>query len=116
MEVTGKIKLFVEFKDGKEGRKFPVITTSIGTQKQDKTYSNITLEVKFNKTNFPEENLHKLDVNKVYDLEIKNGWLAVREWTQNENIKKALYVYVKEGTLTGAKPRKPRPQNGELPF
>ena len=118
MDITGKIKLFVEQKTAKDGRVFPVVSTSVGTQKQDKTYSNMTLEVKFDKNNFPEEKLVKLDPTKVYDMNVTEGWLGVREYhdKKTDTDRKVLYVHVKQGELTGSKDRKPRdPANG-LPF
>lgn len=121
MLVSGKIYIFPEeirkLGDGSEMRN---INTSISTKQEDGSYINMTLEVKFNKEKIPMSKLLKLDVNKCYELEILDGWLSVRKYTnQNGDERRVLYIFCNDGKLTGSKEIQKKPKEekpSDLPF
>ena len=113
MKIEGKFKLFIDQKEGG----FRTYSTSISHKNENETYINTRLEIRFNKTNFPAENMAKLDPKKVYDLEVKDGYLDTRVWTNKDNVNvHVIFMQVQEATLTGSKEIKKELKNSDLPF
>ena len=116
MKVSEKVLLFVEDKKGKEGEVFKTFSTTISTKKGE-GYINKSLEVRFNTDNIPQSSLNKLTTSKCYTLEVENGWLGVREYTnQNNEVKKVLYLFIDKATIKDSKPVNKNSQNNDLPF
>lgn len=118
MTITGLVKLFVETKQGKENTTFQSFSTSVSTKIKDtEDYINKSLEVRFSTENFKASDLRKLKDEKVYDLEVEEGWLSVRSYKNADDVEvKVLYLFVNKGTLKGAKDKKQPKVDKDLPF
>ena len=106
----------MEEKKGKEGEVFKTFSTTISTKRNDE-YVNKSLEVRFNTDNITQSSLNKLSSSKCYTLEVENGWLGVREYTNKDNeVKKVLYLFIDKATIKDSKPVNKNSQNNDLPF
>ena len=116
MKVSEKLLVFVQDKKAKENRTFKTFSTNVSS-KNDEEYINKSIEVRFNTENIPQEALNKMDSSKCYELEVEDGWLGVRKYTNEAGEeRKVLYVYVDKASVKSAKPIKKAPENNDLPF
>lgn len=118
MNITGKTKLFIKPVKGADGNIAFAYQTSVGRKSEDGNYVNISLDVYFAKENFPKEKLAKLDSKYAYDLEIEDGFLSVRTWEKDGEIRRAPCVQVLKAKITGKKeisPKETKPAE-DLPF
>lgn len=83
MNITGKINIFVEKMQGKEGT-WNKFTGTISHKNEDGTYINASIRVEFNKSNFPAHTLENLDENKTYQIEVLEGWLDCKAYMTKE--------------------------------
>ena len=100
MDVTGKIKLFVATKQSK-GNTFKTFRASISSKKEDGHYESISLDVNFDKNNFPAEKLNKMKDSFAYTLVVESGWLGVRSYEKDGKRIPVLYIFVNTGHLEG---------------
>lgn len=116
MDVRGKVTLFVkEIKVGEEVKR--VFSGSLSTKKEDGTYCHRSMDINFDKNAYPVEKLNQLELNKAYQLEIKEGWIGVREFSQKGETKTTFYIYVKNGELLSSKEIAPKAsKDSDLPF
>lgn len=105
MKVCEKINLFVEDKKKKNGEIVRVFKTNISTKKENSDeYIRLYKDVVFSSKTFPAALLNKLDPAKVYEMNITDGWLNVREYVdRNGNRHVVDYIFVNGAKLTGAK-------------
>lgn len=116
MEISGKINLFVATRE-KEGNKFKTFRASVSTKKEDGSYETASVDVNFDKEQFPAEKLNKLDDKFVYTLIVEEGWIGVRSYQKDDKRIPVLYFYVKKGKLDGKKELAPKnAQDSDLPF
>lgn len=113
MKISGKIFLFVEDKTGRENSQFKTFSTSISTPKEDGSFINKSLEVRFNEKNITRDKLNMLSASKVYTLEVEDAWLSVREYTKDEVTKRVIYLFIDKATIKDSKAKK---NSNELPF
>ena len=117
MKVSERLVLFVQDKKGKENRPFKIFSTTISSKREDGSYINKTMEVRFNTENIPQEKLNKLSQDKCYTLEVEEGWLGVREYkTENEDMRKVFYIFVDKASVKDSKPIQKTQENSDLPF
>ena len=76
------------------------------------------MDVRFNKTKFPQESLDKLEDSKAYKLNILDGFLSVRTYVDKQGQeKRVVYIQVEDGKLEGSKDKKPvEKKSNDLPF
>ena len=115
MQISGKIILFVEEKKGKENTLFKTFSTTISNKKEDGSYINKSLEVRFNEEKITRQQLNQLSPKKFYVLEVADGWLSVRSYVKDEETRTILYLYIDEATIKEAKDIK-NPKGNDLPF
>ena len=117
MQISGKLNLFVQDKKGKENKPFKTFSTTISSQDLEGKYLNKTLEVRFNVENIPQEKLNKLTSNKMWILEIEEGWLGVRSYKNgNDEDVKVMYVYINKASVKDSKDIQVKEENNDLPF
>ena len=116
MNITGKVKLYVERKELSDGRDFLTFTCAIISKVKDTDkYISRNIDLVFSAENFPSEKLRELKEDRVYDLELVEAWLKVRAYNDKEGKEKtALYLFVNKATLTGSK--KIKQDDDDLPF
>lgn len=102
MNINGKITLFVKEVKGKDGKSFKTYSGSIGSKQEDESYVNASIEIKFDKENFPFEKLDKLNPTKAYTLNIEEGWLGARAYQSDGKDRRVIYIFVKKATIEGA--------------
>lgn len=121
MDLKGKIKVFPELKTEKnaEGKdeSFIVFRGTISSKKEgSEDYLNKSVSVRFAGNNFPRERMNKANPEKCYDLEIEEGFLAVRELKNN---KRELEIVVLKGKMSNPQDFKrpaPTATADDLPF
>lgn len=86
MQVSGETIIFRNEHDGKDG-KWYTYSTGVSSKRQDGSYINDYLDVRFRKGVVVD---HKAKIN------IKNGFLTVREFTVNGETKKKIELMVLE--------------------
>ena len=92
MQVSGETIIFRNEHDGKDG-KWYTYATGVSSKRQDGTYANAYLDVRFRKGVVVE---HKAKID------IKNAFLTVREFVAGDDIKKKIELMVLEfDTLNG---------------
>ena len=116
MNITGKFYIFVEDKKGQENSLFKTFSTTISTKKEDGTYINKRIDVRFDKESYPSEVIAKFDSKYAYELDVTEAWLGVRSYVQNENEVRVFYLYIKAADCKSKKKiNKPSGEN-DLPF
>lgn len=115
MQISGKIILFVEDKKGKENSLFKTFSTSISNKREDGSYINKTLEVRFNEEKITRQQLNQLSSKKCYVLDVTDGWLSVREYQKEDETRSVIYLFIDEATIKEAKDIK-NPKGNDLPF
>ena len=100
MDVTGKTKLFVTTKESK-GNNFNTFRASISSKKEDGHYESYSLDVEFDKTNFPNEKLAKFKDGFAYTLVIEKGWLGCRSYQRDGKRIPVLYIHVEKAHCEG---------------
>ena len=117
MELKGKIKIFPELKEGKndkgEKESFIVCRGTLSSKSEAGAYVNKSVSIRFAGNNFPKDKVNKLNPEKCYDLEIEEGFLAVREITNANGSRKEIEIVVLKGKLANPKDVS-RPVNGEV--
>lgn len=83
MNITGKFVVFVEDKQTSKGI-VKVFSTSVSRKEADGKYINASIGVRFQKENFPNERLAKLDQHKCYTFDVKEAWLDCRAFTRKD--------------------------------
>ena len=117
MELKGKINLFINAHKRADGTTFNTYSCSIGGKNQDGTYTNLSLEVKFDGKEFTEEKLAKLSPDNYYVIEVQSGFLSVRTWADKSGeVRKAPCVVILKGKVLEKKEAKPAPVSEDLPF
>lgn len=116
MEVKGKIRLFVKELKAKEGRHFKIFSTSFSSKNEDGSYTNKSMEVRFNKEKYPEEKLNKLSESKMYELEVESAWISVRSYKKDEIENRVFYLFIDECKFVSSKDIEVSKPNDDLPF
>ena len=124
MKISEKVIVFVTSKDRegktlktKDGKPFKKFSTNFSSKNDDGTYTNKSMEVRFNRENIPESATKKMTDNKCYVLDVKNGWIGVRSYKNEENEeRKVFYLWIDEASVTEAKEIQQSSKNGDLPF
>ena len=113
MNVTGKITMFVENKEGQKG-KYNIYVGSISHKHQDNTYTNARIEMEFD-NNFPaKDKLSLLKSGIAYTLDIKEGWLDSKCWEYEGKKQYRILIHIKDATILDSK--EIVKSNGKLPF
>ena len=86
-----QINVFVETKATKDGEN-KVFTTSIGSKDKEGNYTNKSLEVSFSKDALSKENLAKLVSGYYYQVEVRDGFLTCRSYTNKDGRKVVVLV------------------------
>lgn len=103
MKLTGKFIIFVEDKHVKDGV-IKVFSTSVSKKQENGSYVNATIGVRFGKTNFPNERLEKLQMNKCYTFDVTNAWLDVRAYTTKDGkAGREIFIHIEEATPVESK-------------
>lgn len=124
MNINGKITLFVKRIEKNVGQPnykgFNVYSGSIGSKQEDESYVNASIEIKFDKENFPFEKLDKLNPTKAYTLNIEEGWLGARAYQSDGKDRRVIYIFVKKAIFESAvvikKVDKMATDSNDLPF
>ena len=118
MNISGKFNIFVEDKKGQENSLFKTFSTTISTKQQDESYINKSLEVRFDKEQFPPEVIAQMDSRYMYELDVQESWLGVRSYEKDGNDVKVIYLYIKAAKCNSKKKINKPVNNGEtdLPF
>ena len=98
MNVTGNILLFPERKTDKQGKAFIACSTSVSRKNADGNPIYKSMDVIFDKANFPDEKIAKLDPAFYYLFEVKNGWITVATYTtKNGEAATKFVLFIREG-------------------
>lgn len=103
MEIKGQSKLFIKELKSAKGGTFRKYNTNISSKDSEGKYVNIPVDVIFNKENYPEATMNKLDLTKCYDLDIKSGYLLAREYEANGSKKQVVVFFVNDCTINNPK-------------
>ena len=107
LKITGEINFFVEdktFGKGANAKEVKLLKTNLTTKQEDGSYLRLYKDVVLSTKSFPADKVAKLSSEKVYTLEIEDGWLNIRRYVDsNGNERKVDYIFVNKGHLTGAK-------------
>lgn len=115
MNVSGKISVFVEKKEGKNGNKYQTYSGSISHKHEDGTYTNAKIEIEFD-SKFPyNDKLTQLKEKTAYQMELKEGWLDSKCWEYEGKKQYRILIHVKDATILSAKEVVANNSNG-LPF
>lgn len=96
MKLTGKFVIFVEDKKVNDGT-IKLFSTSISKKQDNGSYVNATINVRFGKTNFPNERLAKLEHTKCYTFNVTNAWLDVRAYTTKDGkAGREIFIHIEE--------------------
>ena len=114
MNVSGKITMFVEKKQGKSGD-FATYSGSISHKHEDGTYTNARIELEFDSKFEHKDKLSQLKEKTAYQLEVKEGWLDARAWEYEGKKQFRILIHIKDATILGAK-EVAQNNNSGLPF
>lgn len=89
--LADKINVFVEDKKTKDGT-IKVFTTSVGNKDQEGNYTNKSVEVSFSKEALSKEALEKLVEGYAYQVEVRDGFLTCRAYTNKDGRKVVVLV------------------------
>lgn len=103
MNVTGKITMFVENVEGKNGNTFAKYSGSISHKHQDGTYTNAKIELEFDNNFQAKDKLAQLKEKTAYQLEVKEGWLDAKSWEYEGKKQYRILIHVKDATILSAK-------------
>ena len=116
MKISERVQVFVEDKKTKDGKPFKSFATSFSTKNEDGTYTNKSMEVRFNRENIPEKSLNKMLSTKVYTLEVENGWIGVRSYTNEEvEERRVFYLFIDKASVKESKDIQKTASN-DIPF
>ena len=116
MKISERVQVFVEDKKTKEGKPFKTFRTSFSTKNEDGSYTNKSMEVRFNHENIPEAKLNKMLSTKVYTLEVENGWIGVRSYKNEEDEeRRVFYLYIDKANVKESKDIQQASSN-DMPF
>ena len=114
MNVNGKITIFVEKKEGKNGNSFQIYRGSISHKCADGQYVNANIELEFD-SKFPHnDKLPQLKENTAYQLDVKEGWLDSKCWEYENQKQYRIVIHVKDATIVSAKEVSKSTNNGQL--
>lgn len=102
MNVSGKITMFVEKKQGKSGD-FATYSGSISHKHEDGTYTNARIELDFDSKFQYKDKLPLLKEKVAYQLEVKEGWLDARAWEYEGKKQFRILIHVKDATILDSK-------------
>lgn len=102
MNVSGKITMFVEFKEGQSG-KYQKFNGSISHKHEDGTYTNAKIELVFDKDFKAKDKLKELKEKTAYQLDIKEGWLDANAWEYEGKMQYRILIHIKDATIVSAK-------------
>lgn len=112
MDIKGKIILFPEHVQRKDGTTFPRFSTSI-TKKEENVAYHKHMRVIFDKS-IPEEKLLKLDPSKYYLFEVMEGWLTLETYKDKDGVLRYEFaVFVKSGKPCESKEKKTPAPKGD---
>lgn len=114
MDVQGKILLFPEVKQGKDGESFIIANASVSTKKGE-TYIHKSMRVIFDKEKYPTAKLLKaFQPGNCYPADVVEGWICVEAWKNKEGKEiREFALYVKALKLHEPKPiNKPAADDG----
>lgn len=103
MNVSGKITMFVEKKEGKNGNNYQSYSGSISHKHQDGTYTNAKIELEFDKAFPHNDKLPSLKEKTAYQLEVKEGWLDSKCWEYEGKKQYRIIIHVKDATILSVK-------------
>lgn len=116
MNIHGQINLFVTTRN-KDGNTFKTFRGTLASKKEDGHYENMSVDIIFDKENFPAEKLAKFNPKKMYALDIKEGFIGVRSYTKEDKRIPVIYLYVQKAELKDSKEIQPKEANdNDLPF
>lgn len=111
MKLTGQATLFVNEKEriinevDNTKEVFKSFSITIAQKQENGKYLNKPLDVRFDKTNFPEEKIAKLVKEFSYKIDIQDAFLSVRSYVDKEGKEvRAFYLQVKEATIVSKCP------------
>ena len=113
MNVSGKITMFVEFKEGQNGS-YQKFSGSISHKHEDNTYTNCKIELVFDKDFKAKDKLKELKAKTAYQLDVKEGWLDANAWEYEGKMQYRILIHIKDATIVSTKEVKEN-SNG-LPF
>ena len=116
MDVKGKINVFVEKLEGKNGNSYQRFWGSISHKHEDGTYTNARIELQFGNDFVNKDKLTQLKENTAYEFEIVNGWLDCKAWENAEGKKEyRIMIHIREANLLSSKEVNKTAKKG-LPF
>lgn len=81
-EITGSGRVFRNERETAEGKKFFTYTIGFGSKKQDGTYNNASMDVRFMKDDVPQTWIQS--PNATYaEIEIEHAFLTFRQYENN---------------------------------
>lgn len=123
MDISGIINLFVKNYTGKDGKSFKLFSGSLGKKNEDGTYSNARVGVRFSKKFGKSDALDKLEENRVYKMDVTDGFLSFDTYEENDKQQTRFVIVVDAATLESSSPIKSSGKGGkkaavaqELPF
>lgn len=117
MTITGKTFLFINEIRRADNSTFKTYSTSISSKDENGNYDHLSVEVSFGKE-FTAETLKKLSPTKYYEIDIEEGILSFRTFTNKEGVViKRPRIVILKGHVTAQKDAKPKKSvDDELPF
>ena len=124
MKISEKVLVFVTTKDRegkplktKDGKPFKKFSTNFSSKNEDGSYTNKSMEVRFNRENIPEKATNKMVETKCYELDVKNAWIGVRSYkTEDDEERRVFYLWIDEANVKEAKDINQTSKNNDLPF
>ena len=103
MNVLGKITMFVEKREGKNGNNWQSYSGSISHKNQDGTYINAKIDIEFDNGFSNKEKLTQLKEKTAYQMDVKEGWLDAKCWEYEGKKQYRIILHIKEAVLLSAK-------------
>lgn len=112
MDIKGKIILFPERVQKKDGSTFLRFSTSV-SKKDDNLVYHKHMRVIFDNS-IPEEKINKLDPSKYYLFEVTEGWLTLETYKDKDGVlRNEFAVFVKSGKPVESKEKKTPAPKGD---
>lgn len=105
INITGEITFFATKKKTPEGKIITFATTQIQRSfAEGEKPIKRTLDLIFDKTNFPEDKIAKLEEDTCYKFKISEGWLTLRRFKKKDasDFTYNHAIYIKKGEMVKA--------------
>ena len=116
MDITGKVIIFPEIKQRKDGSKYVACSTSVHAKDENGKDVYKSMRVIFDKQAFPDEKLANLDPNYYYLFEVASAWITCRAYTNKDGVRCTEFaLFIGKGKPTDKKEKAVKPASNDNP-